>query len=84
MNLGTVKDRIGSGHEYLIEWANQDNKQTCSIQHLVSLIRHMSPWVEWGQKVISSLNNPIYGLKPCNRNNPRDRLVARFDTITYQ
>ena len=40
MNLGTVKDRIGSGHEYLIEWANQDNKQTCSIQHLVSLIRH--------------------------------------------
>ena len=34
--LGTVKDRIGSGHEYLIEWANQENKQTCSIQHLVS------------------------------------------------
>ena len=40
VNLGTVKDRIGSGHEYLIEWANQDNKQTCSIQHLVSLIQH--------------------------------------------
>ena len=40
VDLGTVKDRIGSGHEYLIEWANQENKQTCSIQHLVSLIQH--------------------------------------------
>jgi len=40
--IGTVKDRIGSGHEYLIEWANQDNKQTCSIQHLTCIFGQYS------------------------------------------
>lgn len=38
--IGTVKDRIGSGHEYLIEWANSSQK--CSVQHLTCIFGQYS------------------------------------------
>jgi len=39
--LGTVKDRIGSGHEYMIEWTRPE-KQKCSIQHLTCIFGQFS------------------------------------------
>jgi len=39
--IGTVKDRIGSGHEYLIEWTSHPG-QKCAVQHLTCIFGQFS------------------------------------------
>ena len=53
---------------HVVEWGNQDDYQVSPLFVLPMIIsgkfhsdrENMTPYVEWGQKVIWSVNNPSY------------------------
>ena len=53
---------------HVVEWGNQDDYQVSPLFYAPMMLsgkfysdrENMSPYIEWGQKVIWSVNNPSY------------------------